>query len=323
LGCGGVACQYHLRTLKRAPNARVVVVADPEPAARDRAVAMSGAKAFELAEHALAQPEVDAAIVCADNRVHASLAELTVNSGKHLYLEKPIALSLEDGRRVVEAARRNGVTATIGFNFRFHRLYLELRELLRCGQIGAVRAVRTRFFEPVPAERLNGWRGRRELGGGSLLDLGSHHLDLVRWLVADEIEDVASARLASVHSEHDSAWFSARTRGGTAVEGAFSYHSPRACTWEFVGKRARLTVDRHAGALRVVPLAVENGLRPHERARLRLSALPLLNREPTFRLAIDAFIQRLGGARRELPTLDDGLHSLESLFRIESRATIA
>jgi predicted dehydrogenase len=266
-------------------------------------------------------PGVDAAIVCAENRAHASLACTVTERGKDLYLEKPIALSVEDAQRVVEAAERNRVTATIGFNFRFHPLYLELRELLRSGQIGRLTEARTRFVEPIPVERRNGWRSQRELGGGSLLDLGSHHLDLLRWFLGDQIEDVQDVSLDSVHSDHDTAWFTARTSGGTNVEAEFAYEGPRVCTWEFVGERGRLLADRHAGMVRLLPLGGANGLRTRERARRRLTALPLLNREPTFKLAMGAFIDRLRGAERELPTLEDGLRSLESLLQVEARAT--
>ena len=130
IGCGGIACQYHLKILGRARGAAVVAVADPRPEARARASALSGATAHERAESLLARDDVEAVVICAESRVHGELATRTAEAGKPFYLEKPIAISREDGRRAVAAASAAGVPAVIGYQFRHLPLYRAVRRRL-------------------------------------------------------------------------------------------------------------------------------------------------------------------------------------------------
>lgn len=321
IGCGGIACQYHLRVLTRLPGVEVLAVADPRPEARARAAALAGADAVADASELLGRDDVDAVVICADTRAHADLAQAAAGACKHFYLEKPIALSADDGRRAVDAAKRNGVTAAMGFNFRFHPLHLRARQLLRDGRIGRVRSVWTRYWEPVPSVHMKEWKRRRATGGGVLLELGSHHVDLLRWFLGEEIERIEDSQLESRETEHDSARFRARTSSGAVVEAELSYRLGRSCEWEFVGVSGRLLLDRHAGSVRV--LAADRRRRNWpwaDTVRARLRALPVPRRDPTFALSLGAFVEHLCGSPRELPTLTDGLRSLEMLLEAEAVA---
>ena len=202
IGCGAIATVVHLRVLRRLRGVRVTALADPAPEARARAGRLvRGAALLTGPDELLARDDVDAVVVAAPSGLHARLALATLRTGRHLYLEKPIATTLEDGCRVAAAARDAGVVAAIGFNWRFQPLVARARELLSAGVIGDVRAVSTVFCE---AGTVPGWKARRSEGGGVLLDLGSHHFDLIRWLLDARVERV-EATLASQASEHDSA----------------------------------------------------------------------------------------------------------------------
>jgi predicted dehydrogenase len=320
IGCGGIARQYHLRVLGRMRGVEIVAVADPRPPARAHAANLSSATTYEDGHELLARDDVDAVVICAENRVHAELATASAIAGKAFYLEKPLALSIADGRRAIDAAGRSGVAATIGLNFRYLPVYRALRRHLASGSLGEVRAIRTRYCEPVAIERMPAWKRRRESGGGALLDLGTHHLDLAAWLVGERIAAIKEARLDSDLSEHDSAWIRGRMAGGAELEAEFSFRRGRICDWVVECEGGTLTVDRHD--LRSKLLA-----RPRQRRRSRagplkggVRALPIPRREPTFALSLVAFVERLRGMQRELPSLEDGLRSLEVVLQAEAVA---
>lgn len=303
----------------------VIGVADPSPQAR--AVAgRAGVRAVADPLELLDDRAVGAAVVCAPTYAHAELGLATVERGKHLYLEKPIATSVEDGRRLVEAAREAGVVATVGFNHRYHPLHDRARTLLESGAVGPVRAIQTAFCQPAEARRLAPWRRSRAAGGGVLLDLASHQVDLVRWLLADEIASVG-AELESEASEDDTARVELRTAGGVAVAGLFSYRAARCDVLRIVGTAGVLELDRYAPALRLSLTRRDTGDVRRRRDppvwqprlwQVRRRLRPAY--EPSYERALDAFVDVLHGSERPLPSLTDGLRSLEVVVAAEDAA---
>src|SRR5262245_19968535 len=124
VGCGRVAEIVHLKLLARWPGVELVALAEPDPARRE-AVRSRAPAVRAVADYAelLAMPEVDAVVICLPTSVHASAAVAAMQHGKHVYLEKPLATTLSDGQRVIEAWRRADVVGTIGFNYRLNRHY--------------------------------------------------------------------------------------------------------------------------------------------------------------------------------------------------------
>jgi myo-inositol 2-dehydrogenase/D-chiro-inositol 1-dehydrogenase len=321
VGCGGIASFYHLPILRRTPGARVVAVADPAPAARARACRI--APDLEVEEDAaavFARSDVDAVIVCADNTSHASLGLAAAAAGKHLYLEKPIALSTGDARRVLGAFEGADVTGAIGFNYRFHPLHERAHCLIREGAIGGVREVRAVFWEPVVPRRMPAWKRTRATGGGVLLDLASHTVDLVRWHLSAELAEVR-AQIRSRRTEHDHAELRLRTADGVPVRIWCGFGGARADVFEVLGERGLLRVDRYRDRLWVLPPRRRLGDRPPV-ARVAARARRLLrpSPEPSFARALGAFVEHLAGQPRALPSFHDAVRSLEVVFAAERSA---
>jgi predicted dehydrogenase len=317
LGCGAIACEHHLPALRRTAGAVVVGLADPDPAARQRAAGLaSGAELHAEAGELLGRADVDAVVVAAPTRLHAGLAAAAARAGKHVYVEKPLATSEDEGRRVLEEVARSGVTATVGFNRRRHPVYERARRLLEAGRIGQVRFVQTAFCEPVELERLPEWKRSRATGGGVLLDLASHHFDLVRWFLQAELE-VVHARTWSGRSEQDEATTLLATSMGAEVQSLFSFRAAHADFIELFGELGRLRVDRHRGAL-----VVHRRRRRGYGIRREWSPAGVLGvrGDPSYGRALAAFVQRVAGAEVELPTLEDGLRSLQAVLAAERLA---
>ncbi len=314
IGCGSIATAVHLRVLRRLGGVRVTALADPLPEARERARRLApGAAAVAEADELLDRDDVDAVVVTAPSGLHAPIALATLETERHLYLEKPIAATVEQGRQVAAAAHEEGVVAAIGFNWRFQPLVARARELVRAGAIGDVRAVSTVFCEPsaMPA-----WKRSRAEGGGVLLDLGSHHFDLVRWLLGAEVARV-DATVRSEATEHDSASVRLVLDDGRVASSFFSFRAGKVDTLELVGERGVLRVDRYARTLtlRGARAGVTTPALAAWRARARLRPS-----EPSWAYLLAAFVEAVRGRKVELPTLDDGLRSLEIVAAAERAA---
>jgi predicted dehydrogenase len=141
-------------------------------------------------------------VICLPPHLHAPSAIAAFEAGLHVYLEKPLAPTAEEGARVVEAWRRARTVGMMGFNFRFHPQAERIRQRIRSGDVGSPLGVRT-VFSIVPHE-LPEWKRTRRTGGGVLLDLASHHVDLVQHLLDDPVVSVY-ATTRSLRGEGDHA----------------------------------------------------------------------------------------------------------------------
>jgi myo-inositol 2-dehydrogenase / D-chiro-inositol 1-dehydrogenase len=215
VGCGFAAEHRHLPTLVGLSELSVEAVCDRDDAARTRVgdrfgVAHRYADARELA----ADPAVDAVAVCVPTGAHAEVALAALDAGKHLFVEKPLALSLDDADAMIERHRDSGVQAVVGFNLRSHRVARAAREVISSGTIGSVGSVTTAFADArFSMPDLPAWRMRREHGGGALIDKAIHHLDLLSFLLCERIEEVFAFGHAG-RGDDETVVLSARMRGG-------------------------------------------------------------------------------------------------------------
>ncbi len=149
---------------------------------RSRELAASlGARLLEDLDAAVSDPEVDVADICLPTYLHREAAERAFASGCHVLLEKPIALTLEDADIIIAASRASDRRLMVGLVLRFWPEYVELHRLVAAGQLGRPHSVSTYRLSP-PAD-WNGWMSDESLSGGVAVDLMSHDLDQVNWLL--------------------------------------------------------------------------------------------------------------------------------------------
>jgi predicted dehydrogenase len=215
IGCGYVTLDRHLPALRHVPEIEVVALADAVPErAAEAARRVPGACAIDV-EALLGDGEVEAVAVCTPPATHADLAIAALDAGKHLFLEKPLAPSLEDADRIVERAARSPLRVLVGLNFRRHRLVERARQLVREGRLGRIQAVRSAFTNPVLDEGID-WKTRRPLAGGALVDRAVHHFDLWRFVLGEEVAEVFGLT-RSEQGDDQSTLVSARTTEGTPL----------------------------------------------------------------------------------------------------------
>src|SRR3982751_1077558 len=243
LGCGSIARAAHLRSLARVPGGHVIALADTTPANLDAArPPPPGARAVADYGDVLAMPDVDAVIIALPPALHASAAMAALNHGKHVYVEKPLATSVDDATRVLEASRRSGLIAMMGFNYRHNPLVQRARSAIGGGAVGTPVSVRTVFT--TPARAIPTWKQQRESGGGVLLDLAVHHIDLIRFLLDTEVAHV-SADVRSSQSEHDTATLQLGLTNGCLAQVMCSLGTIDDDRIEVHGSAGRLTIDRY------------------------------------------------------------------------------
>jgi predicted dehydrogenase len=315
-----------LPSLSRIAEAEVVALADPDPDARARAAGLTEATVYERANDVLALTEVDAVVIAAPPRDHAPLAIAAAHRGKHVYVEKPLATTEAEALEVLEEVERSDVRSTMGFNRRRHPLNARARALIADGRVGRVLVVRTAFCEPAEPLETSSWRRSHSTGGGVLLDLGSHHFDLLRWLLDAELE-VLDATTSSHAWEQDGAWARIETDTGVDVQCVFSSRAAHTDVIDVVGDRGSLRIDRHRGTLDLmVRRRARYGVRPAwSRPGMDIyawRARRLIGRggDPSYERTLRAFVDRVCGASVDSPTLEDGLRSLQAVLAAERHA---
>jgi len=246
IGCGHVAESRHLPALSRLEGARVVAVADLD-ADRARRVSERFAvqRRYEEPGELVEDPEVEVVAVLAPPADHAAATITAIRSGRHVLVEKPLAASLTDAERLIEAAHGASVKVAVGFNLRAHLLVRRARELLSEGLVGRVEAIHGLLSGNdggEPGGERRGWRADRRRGGGLLFEVAPHHYDLWRHLTGAEVEEV-TALTRDRGSGEVAAQVSARLGGG-ALASTTCVHSPTTVnTLSVQGPRGRLEIS--------------------------------------------------------------------------------
>jgi myo-inositol 2-dehydrogenase / D-chiro-inositol 1-dehydrogenase len=145
IGAGWIG-SFHAETLaRRLPGARLVAVADPVPGTAER---LSAPKSYRDPLELIADPDVEAVAISSPATSHADLVVAAARAGKHVFCEKPMALTLEDADRAIDAAHSAGVALQVGFNRRFARDFAAMRTHITGGSIGTPRMLRSLTRDP-------------------------------------------------------------------------------------------------------------------------------------------------------------------------------
>ncbi|WP_410767772.1 Gfo/Idh/MocA family protein [Fontibacillus sp. BL9] len=186
IGCGGIANGKHLPSLSKLDNVELVAFCDIIPERAEEAEAKygaEGAKVYSDYRELLQDGSLDIVHVLTPNDAHAEISIASLEAGKHVMCEKPMAKTAADARRMVEAAKRTGKKLTIGYNNRFREDSMYLKKVCQEGQLGRIyfakaHAIRRRAV-PTWGVFLDG----DKQGGGPLIDIGTHALDLTLWMM--------------------------------------------------------------------------------------------------------------------------------------------
>ncbi|MGH2561065.1 MAG: Gfo/Idh/MocA family protein [Thermomicrobiales bacterium] len=251
VGCGQIAFDRILPALELASNCETVALFDPDPErlARAHGKVPSAATYPSLAE-LLADPNVEAVYIATPNHLHSEQTVAAAAAGKHILVEKPMALDAAQGRHMVEAADRAGVKLMVAYMTLFNPIFQAAKRLVDSGALGEIVAMRGRHSYAMRSESLsdaNRWRLDPRHGGGPLMDVGVYSIFTLRELTGITPQSlVATGSVRRLHgkTDYDSIVFSYVGRDGTpgVVEASFTFGSS---TYELEGTRGRLCLNGH------------------------------------------------------------------------------
>jgi len=184
IGAGQIA-GYTAREFKRHPACTIVAVADPsEERAQELAASTGAARLFSSADALLEEDGIDAVYIAVPNAFHEAIATAALNAGKHVLLDKPFALSAGAAENVVAEAQASGRTLMLGMNQRFERNVQRARRLCEQGRFGDIYHVKAFWRRRAGIPRMGSWFTSKDIaGGGALLDIGVHVLDVALHLL--------------------------------------------------------------------------------------------------------------------------------------------
>lgn len=318
VGCGRAAETLHVPAIARVEGARVAALCDTDAGALDRAGRLApAATRYRAAAELLADPLVEVVAICTPPGTHVALGLDALAAGKHVFIEKPLALNVAEAARLAEASREARAVTATGFNLRCHRLVEQAHDLVGTGAIGEARIVRSSWTAGFGRDRaLAEWRRRAETGGGVLLELGSHCSDLWRYLLGDEVAEVAVVGADRALADEAVA-FSARSDRGVVMVAALGEGVVDGNELELVGTGGRITLSLYrSDSLTLVRRDRMHGAGARiqgvvRRGRAVALAVPVARRGGDFldsyRRQWERFVAAARGGSPSLATWDDGL----------------
>lgn len=207
IGCGSISKYRHIPEYASNPNVELVAFVDPIIERAQHYADLHGAKAFTDYETMLAEVKPDAVSVNTPNALHAPMSITAANAGVHVLVEKPMAVTDEEAAAMIEAAKKNNVHLMVGQNQRFMPPHVKAKQILESGILGKVLTFRTSFGHPGPdnwsIDGASSWFFRKpEAIMGAMGDLGVHKSDLIRWMLNDEVSEIA-AFVGTQHKDTD------------------------------------------------------------------------------------------------------------------------
>ncbi len=255
IGAGGIADRRTLPGMMLAKNAEVVAVMEIFPELAESLRVKYNAKyAYTTAEEVIKNPEVDAVYIASPVVFHASQAKMAADYGKHILIEKPIAMSIEEGEDVVKYVESKGVKMAAGFMMRFGAHIMNMKKAIKEGKIGQVVNGYSQFTCWLPNSSGN-WRlVKAKSGGGSLMDMGVHCIDLMEYILDSRVVEVASFNdtLTFDYDVEDSSTLLMKMANGVHCVVQTNFNIPdEASKWrmEFFGTRGRLMGDNVIGQI--------------------------------------------------------------------------
>ena len=267
IGCGGVS-RAHFAAYDSHPDARLYAAVDVSDQLAQRAAETWHAdRWFDSVDAALADPAIDAVDLCLPHDLHAPVAIMAAKAGKHVFVEKPIANTIDEADSMINAANEAGVILMVDQTKRYQRRHQRVKEIIASGALGEIVLARLTYpqditpaWQAMPAERLRTyWKHDGVISG-----IGIHGLDLLRWMVG-EVESVqAIASTSSIISPErrteDSGIVLLRFANGAIGEVLVSYvmKAPQmAANWdlmplEIYGDKGSVTLDMN-NAVSVFP----------------------------------------------------------------------
>jgi predicted dehydrogenase len=187
IGVGGVAQKGHIPSYQKLKDVEVVAISDPnKDKMNDVAKRFNIPSTFKDYHSLLELNELDVVSVCSPNFFHAEHAIASFKAGKHVFCEKPVAMNSKEAEAVIREAKKSRRKFMVAFAHRFDLPFQVIKNFVDRGELGEIYYAKAGYLRRKGVPGLGSWFTKRNLcGGGSLLDIGIHMLDMSLWLMSN------------------------------------------------------------------------------------------------------------------------------------------
>ncbi|TQF41914.1 oxidoreductase [Bradyrhizobium sp. UNPF46] len=287
----GVMGSNHARVLSGLPGVNLVGVVDPSHAHRTRATELANCPSFETLDELFAAG-VDAVTIAAPTHLHHEVALACIAKNIHVLVEKPIASTVAEGREIVAAAHKAGVTLMVGHVERFNPAVAAVKQAIAGEDILSIAITRVGPFPP------------RMSNVGVVIDLAVHDIDLIRWFTESDIVEVQPQLSSAVAEREDIALLQFRTANGVLAHINTNWLTPFKARSVTVATRGKYVM----GDLLTRQVTECFGFKPDGSYSMR--HLPVGHDEP-LRAELIAFLKAVRNGETPAVTGDEGVASLE------------
>ena len=194
IGCGKIAQVRHLPEYEAHPSVKIVGVCDTEKNRAEEVAEKYHTRVYASYEEMLSDDNIDAVSVCTANYSHCQITLKALEAGKHVLCEKPMAITYEECKKMLETAERTGKFLMIGHNQRLTDTHRKAKELVQKGEIGKIITFKSTFGHAGPenwaVDKDNIWFFDKAAASfGAMADLGVHKTDLIQFLLSEKIKE--------------------------------------------------------------------------------------------------------------------------------------
>ncbi len=229
IGCGGIANGKHMPALSKLSDVEMVAFCDIIVSRAQEAALKYGvkdAKVFENYQDLLALKEIDVVHVLTPNANHAPITVDALNAGKHVMCEKPMAKTSAEAQQMLDTAKKTGKKLTIGYQNRFRADSRYMKQLCDAGDLGEVYYARAQAIRRRAVPTWGVFLDEEKQGGGPLIDIGTHALDLTLWMMNNyEVDYVVGTSYRKLADTKDAAnaWGPWDPKKFTVEDAAFGF----------------------------------------------------------------------------------------------------
>lgn len=253
IGAGGIADRRTIPGMMLCDNAELVAVMEINMDLAEKCRAKWNCKrAYDNEAALLADPEIDAVYIASPVFLHAKQAMAAADAGKHILIEKPLAMTAEEGQQVADYCKEKGVKLAVGLMMRFGSYVQAMRQAVADGKIGKPVSAYAQFTCWYPDMPGNWRQSKRNGGGGAMMDMGVHCIDLLQYILGSHATQVAAFHdtLSFQYEVEDSSTVMLRMENGAQCVVQSNFNIPDdAAKWriEIFGDEGRLIGDTVIG----------------------------------------------------------------------------
>jgi predicted dehydrogenase len=260
IGFGMFAERTIAPAIQASPNSELVAIQKRSIAgAKEKARLFNVPLVFDSADKLVQHHDVDAVFIVSANSGHAPGTITAANAGKHVLVEKPMAVNVKEAESMIKSCKKNNVKLMVAHMVRFSPLVARIKDLIRSGSIGKITFIKSEFIYDGRLSHRPWLVDRNIAGGGPIFDIGVHCLDTTRFLLDDEVVSVKSQLdpLPTTTTTESTAQIALKFSRGTTASIYCSYAAPIRRTYiEIVGERGILSAENFSWSGNTLSLKV-------------------------------------------------------------------